>query len=129
MNTLELEPEILLAVFILLIFAAVFTLGFLLARYWPHIRWCLSPVTTERGMVRYVHATAFTIDWSRFEGERQGHIHSAGITLEDGRKIKVYLNHEDYIMLRANSVGTLTRQGGRFISFVPDDPKIPATGE
>ncbi len=129
MHTLGLEPEILLALFILLIFAAVFALAFLLARYWRHIRWCLSPVTTERGTIRYVHASDFTLYWNRIEGEVKGHIHSAGITLEDGRKIKVYLSHEDYIMLRANSVGTLTRKGGRFISFVSDDPAVPAVGE
>ncbi len=114
------DEELVIILVTLLVCAAVFGLAFLLGRYWPHIVWCFAPKTTERGKVRYVHATAFTIDWNRFEGERQGHIHSAGITLEDGRKIKVYLSHEDYIMLRAGSVGTLTRKGGRFISFVPD---------
>ncbi len=129
MNFFDLEPELLAVLIALPICAVIFGLAFLLGRYWAHICWCLSPVTTEHGRIRYVHASPFTVDWNRFTGEVQVHLHAAGVTFDDGRKIKVYLNNEDYIMLRAGSTGMLTRKGGRFLSFVPDDPKVPAVGK
>ncbi len=109
--------------------ALIFPLTYLLSRYWMHIAWCLARKTTEHGKIRYVHASGFPLYRTRTEGEMSGHIHSAGVTLDDGRRVKVYMNHADYMMLRAGSEGLLTHEGGRFIRFVPDDSDIPAAGE
>lgn len=85
-------------------------------RHWPKVIYCLAPKTTEFAKIRYVHASAFT--WSK-RGEEQDHIHTASFQLEDGRRIKLYITHEDYIMLRPGSEGYLTRKGGWFLGFEP----------
>ena len=89
-------------------------------KHWPKVVYCLAPKTTEFAKIRYVHASAFT--WSK-RGEEQDHIHTASFQLEDGRRIKLYITHEDYIMLRAGSEGYLTRKGGWFLGFEPGEKK------
>ncbi len=129
MRITDFDTDVLVISITIALCALIFGLAFLISRYWTHILWCCARKTTEHAKIRYVHASDFTLYWNRIEGEVKGHIHSAGATLDDGRRIKVYMNHEDYIMLRANTEGMLTRKGGRFISFVPDGPAIPAAGE
>lgn len=85
-------------------------------RHWPKVVYCLAPKTTEFAKVRYVHASAFS--WNK-RGNETDHIHTASFQLEDGRRIKLYITHEDYVMLRAGSEGYLTRKGGWFLGFEP----------
>ena len=85
-------------------------------KHWPKAIYCLAPKTREFAKVRYVHASAFS--WSP-RSEEEDHIHTAGFQLEDGRRIKLYITHEDYIMLSAGEEGYLTRKGGWFLGFEP----------
>lgn len=85
-------------------------------RHWPKVIYCMAPRTTEFAKVRYVHASAFS--WNK-RGDETDHIHTASFQLEDGRRIKLYITHEDYIMLRVGSEGYLTRKGGWFLGFEP----------
>ncbi len=91
-------------------------------RHWPKVVYCMAPKTREFAKVRYVHASAFS--WSK-RGE-EDHIHTAGFQLEDGRRVKLYITHEDYIMLRAGSEGYLTRKGGWFLGFEPGEKREEA---
>lgn len=81
-------------------------------RHWPKVIYCLAHKTKEFARVCYVHASAFN---------ETDHIHTAGFQLEDGRHIKMYITHEDYIMLRDGSEGYLTRKGGWFLGFEPGE--------
>lgn len=85
-------------------------------RHWPKVAYCLAPQTTEFARVRDVHASAF---FSSKSGIESDHIHTASFQLEDGRCIKMYITHKDYIMLSAGSEGYLTRKGGWFRGFEP----------
>ncbi len=49
MHAFDREPELFADLCALALIAAIFGLAFLQGRYWPHVRWCLSPVTKERG--------------------------------------------------------------------------------
>ena len=68
--------------------------------------------------MRYVHASAYA--WSK-RGDETDHIHTASFELQDGRKIKLHITHDDYIMLRTGSEGWLTRKGGWFLGFEPGE--------
>lgn len=96
-------------------------------RHWPKVVYCMAPKTTEFARVRYVHASAFS--WSK-RGEEEAHIHTASFQLENGRRIKMYITHEDYVMLRAGSEGYLTRKGGWFLGFEPGEKgeDVPNSG-
>lgn len=96
-------------------------------QHWPKVVYCIAPKTTEFAKVRYVHASAYS--WSK-HGAEEAHIHTASFQLENGRRIKLYITHKDYIMLRAGTEGYLTRKGGWFLGFVPGMKKenVPRTG-
>lgn len=90
----------------------------LVINHWPKVIYCFASKTMEFVKVRYVHATPYA--WSK-RGNETAHIHTASFALQDGRKIKLYIPHEDYIMLRAGSEGYLTRKGGWFLRFDPGE--------
>ncbi len=89
------------------IFAAavgIFFLVRLAIQHWPKLVYCFARKTREYAKVRYVHASAYA--WNK-RGDETDHIHTASFELQDGRKIKLHITHEDYIMLCAGSEGYL----------------------
>ena len=96
----------------------IFFLGRLAIQHWPKLVYCFARKTREYAKVRYVHASAYA--WSK-RGDETDHIHTASFELQDGRKIKLHITHDDYIMLRAGSEGWLTRKGGWFLGFEPGE--------
>lgn len=95
-------------------------------RHWPKAIYCFAPKAREFAKVRYVHASAFA--WNK-RGDETDHIHTASFELLDGRKIKLYITHEDYIMLQVGSEGWLTRKGGWFLGFEPGKKQTDTAAE
>ncbi len=81
---------------------------------WPKLVFCLCRKEQESARVLYVHASV--LSHNKY-GEETAHVHTAGFETITGRRIKTYITHEDYIMLRAGSEGILTRKGGLFLGF------------
>lgn len=86
-------------------------------RHWPKLVYCFAKASTEPVRIRYVHATPYS--WNRM-GEATHHIHTASFERQDGSRLKLYITHEEYIMLHAGERGMLTRKGKRFVSFEPE---------
>ncbi len=99
--------------------AMVVLIVFALIRWWQKIVYFFVPKVTEPVLIRKVHASAFM--WNRYTGEEQNHMHSAEFERADGSWVKVYITHEEYIMLREGERGLLTRKGCSFVSFEKEE--------
>lgn len=90
-----------------------------LVKWWQKIVYFFAPKVTEPVTIRKVRASA--ISWNRYTGEEQSHIHSAEYERADGTWGKVYITHEEYIMLREGVRGLLTHKGRSFVSFEKEE--------